>query len=135
MNTPKRAGIATAAIAFVLWLTAPALAQGVGKDLKNSTPEDRAKFQSGTMITRLKLDSVQANKVRAINLNYANKFQAVLKSDDRRMSKFRQVKNLQEAKDNELKAVFTEAQFKQYQEFEQAMKNQFMQRAGKQNSY
>jgi hypothetical protein len=108
--------------------TAPAFAQGAGPDLKNSTPADRAKFQTGTMITKLKLDSIQAGKVRVINLNYANKFQSVIKSDDSRFSKVRQMMKLQEAKDQELKPVFTAAQFKQYQDFEQAMKNQLMQR-------
>ncbi len=113
--------------------TGSAFAQGTGPDLKNSTPEDRAKFQTGTMVTKLKLDSAQADKVRTINLNYANKFQSVLKSDDGRFSKVRQIMKLQEAKDQELKPVFTEAQFKQYQDIEQAMKNQLMQRAKKAN--
>jgi len=116
-------------MAFMFILSKPAIAQGVGKDLKNSTPEDRAKYQSGVMITKLKLDSVQAEKIRVINLTYARKMQLILKSDDGRMSKFRQVRKLQEAKDAELEPVFTAEQFKQYREFEEGMKSQFKQKA------
>jgi hypothetical protein len=66
--------------------------------------------------------------VQAINLTYARKMQAIIKSDDGRVSKMKQARNLQEAKDQELKGVFTPAQFKQYKDFEEEMKAKLMEK-------
>ena len=93
------------------------------KDLKNSTPEQRAAFQTKLMKTRLKLDAGEITKAQAINLKYARKFQPIIKSNDSRFSKLKQAMALQKDKDQELQAVFTKDQFSQYQAFEQEMRS------------
>jgi hypothetical protein len=74
------------------------------------------------MKSKLKLDTQQMVKVRAINIKYALKFQPIIKSDDSRFSKLKQAMALQGQKDDELKGVFTDAQFKQYKDFENDMR-------------
>ncbi len=111
-----------AIVALIVLLGKPAAAQTGMPDFKNSTPEQRAQFQTEMMKSKLKLDAAQEAKVQAINLKYAGKMQAIIKSDDGRFSKMKQARSLQEAKDNELKAVFNATQYKQYKDFEEEMK-------------
>ncbi len=93
------------------------------KDLKNSTPEQRADFQTKLMKAKLKLDAGELTKVQAINLKYARKFEPIIKSNDNRFSKLKQAMALQKEKDQELQAVFNKDQFNQYQEFEQELRS------------
>jgi hypothetical protein len=116
------------AMAFTLLVGSAASAQTGMPDFKNSTPEQRAQFQTEMMKSKLKLDATQESKVQAINLTYARKMQTVIKSDDGRFSKMKQAKSLQEAKDQELKIVFTPTQYKQYKDFEAEMKAKLMEK-------
>ena len=100
---------------------------GMGK-LKNSTPEQRAAFQTKLMTEKLSLNASQAKKVEDINFKFAQKFQPMLTSSGSRMSKIKQFKALQEQKDAELKTVFTKDQFAQYQAFEQELRSKMMAR-------
>jgi hypothetical protein len=93
------------------------------KDLKNAPPEKRAKFQTNLMKTKLNLDANQANKVQAINLKYAEKFQPIIKSTDSRPVKLKAAMALQKEKDKELQAVFSEEQYKEYIAFEQELRS------------
>lgn len=111
-----------------LLLGKSAAAQTSMPDFKNSTPEQRAQFQTQMMTSKLKLDATQATKVQAINLKYAGKMQTIIKNDDSRFSKMRAAKSLQKDKDQELKSVFSPAQFKQYQDFEEEMKAKLMEK-------
>ncbi len=117
------------AVIFTLAITSGcARAQdGMGK-LKNSTPEQRAAYQTKLMTEKLNLNAGQAKKVEDINLKYAEKFQPIIKSSGSRMSKIKQAKALQEQKDTELQTVFTKDQFDQYQAFEQELKSKMMAR-------
>jgi len=109
--------------ALIVFTAFSASAQnGIGQKLKDMTPQQRADYQSGMMKTKLKLDTQQMVKVRAVNIKYALKFQPIIKSDDSRFSKLRQAMKLQDQKDEELKGIFTEAQFKQYKDFESDMR-------------
>ncbi|SEN05102.1 hypothetical protein SAMN05192574_102301 [Mucilaginibacter gossypiicola] len=116
----------------ILFFTQIAIAQQAA-DLKNKTPEQRAAFQTSMMKSKLNLDSDQVLKVQVINLKYAQKFEPIIKSDDSRFSRFRQVKALQKAKDAELKTVFTGSQYKQYQDFEAEMKEKLKDRMASNN--
>jgi hypothetical protein len=98
-------------------------AQDGMEKLKNSTPEQRAAYQTKLMQEKLKLDPGQLKKVEAINLKYPQKFQPIIKSSDSRMSKMKQAKALQEQKDMELKVAFTKDQFTQYQAFERELRS------------
>ena len=89
---------------------------------KAMTPQQRADFQTNTMLDKLKLGNQQLAKVKEVNLKYALKFQPILMSDKSRFSKFRAFKSLQEEKDVELKDIFTTSQFKQYKDYEDEMR-------------
>jgi hypothetical protein len=103
-------------------------AQASMDNLKNATPEQRAQMQTGLMKNKLKLDTNQVLKVQAINLKYAQKFEPIIKGSDGRMKKAREAMALQKQKDAELKPIFTPAQYKQYQDFEQEMKSKMKSR-------
>jgi hypothetical protein len=105
-------------------------AQTTAEKLKGMTPVQRADFQTAMMKTKLKLDTQQIVKVKAINLKYAYKFQPILTSDDSRISKAMQSKSIQEQKDLELKGVFTPAQFTGYKNFESELQKQMMAKTG-----
>ena len=93
--------------------------------MRNAPPAKRAQIQTDIMKSKLKLDSGQVTKVRAINLKYAEKFEPILKSNDSRKKRIRAAMTLQQAKDTELKGVFTADQYKQYTEFESEIKSKF----------
>lgn len=105
-----------------------ALAQDRLQAMKNTTPEQRAQMQTAMMKNKLQLDTLQVNKIQAINLNYARKMEPVLKGDGGKLAKFKQAHDLETAKDKELKMVFTAEQYKQYEAFKQQMKEQIMDR-------
>jgi anion-transporting ArsA/GET3 family ATPase len=96
--------------------------------LRDRTPQERAKFQTEMMKSKLGLDSVQVKQVEAVNLKYALKNEPVMKSSDGRLSKFRQIKSSQNQKEAELKKIFTPAQFKQYEALQDEMKSQLKER-------
>src|ERR1700743_3724996 len=59
-----------------------------GEKLKEMSPQQRADFQTGLMKSKLKLDTQQIAKVKALNLKYALKLQPILTIDDSRFSTF-----------------------------------------------
>jgi hypothetical protein len=96
--------------------------QGQGQGWGNATPEERAKRQTEMMKTQLTLTPTQEPKVAAINLKYAKKMEDVRKISDADVQ-HKTVKNLQNQKDNELKGVLTDTQFKEYLKKMEEMKN------------
>jgi hypothetical protein len=101
------------------------LAQGFA-GLRNASPKKRAEFQTSMMKEKLNLDAQQEAKVSVINLKYAKKFEPILKSDGDKKERLKQAETLQDAKDLELKTVFTKEQYQQYQAFEQKLKSRLM---------
>lgn len=120
-NTPK--GIAVVLTLLFMLLGQLAMAQSASA-MQDKTPQERAKFQTEMMKSKLGLDSMQASQVEAINLKYALKNEPILKSDNSKLSKFKQLRSLQKEKESELKKVFTSEQYKQYQDFKEEMKAQ-----------
>lgn len=66
------------------------------------------------MKTNLQLTEAQIPQVKDINLKYANKSEEILNSSQGKMQKAKAAKAQEKAKDEELKQVFTEEQFKTY---------------------
>jgi len=90
-------------------------------DLKNSTPEQRAQWQSNAMKTKLGLNDAQFQQVSAINLEYAKKGDAIKNSGDGKFSKYRKFKSMMSDKDEKLKKVLTPDQFTTYEEMKKEM--------------
>jgi Spy/CpxP family protein refolding chaperone len=79
------------------------------------TPEQRATKWTQWMKDELSISAEQETKVYEINLKYAQQAQSVRSQEGSRKSKFKEVKSIDDAKDEELKAVLTPEQFEQYQ--------------------
>jgi Spy/CpxP family protein refolding chaperone len=82
--------------------------------LKNTTPQERAGMQTDMMTSKLALTPDQTSKVSAINLKYAQQMDPIIKSSERPLVKMRQMKPIDEAKEAELKGVFTPDQYQKY---------------------
>jgi len=113
---------------FTALINNPASAQDKADMIKNSTPEQRAKMQTSMMKAKLQLDTVQVVKVQAINLTAAQKMEPLLKGDGGKLAKFRQMKEIDSAKDKDLKNVLTPEQYKQYQAAKDEMKEKMKER-------
>lgn len=94
------------------------------EELKNTTPEQRAKVQTDLMKTKLQLNEEQTAKVGAINLKYAKQMEPVVKSGGGKLAKYRQAKKINEQKEAELKQVLTTEQFETYEAVKETMKEE-----------
>ena len=100
-----------------------ALATVAVAGIETSSPEQRAKLQTEYMRDHLGLDAATVTKIDAINLKYAKQMEPVIKGDDNRLSKMAKSKPIMAAKDQDLKAVLTPAQFAQYSDQKDAIKD------------
>ncbi|OCX53365.1 hypothetical protein BEL04_03430 [Mucilaginibacter sp. PPCGB 2223] len=129
MKLPDLKTIAGLCLLFFAFAVAqPAHAQDKADMLKNSTPEQRAKMQTGMMKTKLQLDTTQVVKVQAINLAAAQKMDPILKSDGGKLAKLRQMRDIENTRDKELKKVLTDDQYKKYEAAKEEMKEKMKER-------
>ena len=115
---------------FMLPLTSYSQDQGkrFRERLKNTTPEDRADFQTNKMKTLLNLTDEQTAKVREINLKYAKENQEVFNSDVTKEEKKNKLRAIYEQKQNELKTVLTEEQYEKLQSEKKELKERIRER-------
>ncbi len=79
-------------------------------ELKHTSPEQRAKVQTAFLKDRLGLSQDQVQKVAAINLEYAEKNDPILKGEGGMFKKIRLLREDREAKAASLDAVLTSEQ-------------------------
>src|SRR5262245_16389875 len=125
MRSSRRLG--SCLVLALALLALPALAQQ-GR-WASSTPEQRAKTQTELMKEKLALTPEQLSKVEAINLDAAQKGQAVFTGMQPRADKLKAAKEIQQAKETALKEVLTPDQFGRYQTARDELKQQMKQRA------
>lgn len=77
---------------------------------------------------RLKLTAQQEEPFREISTRYFREFRDVKKSDLRVTEKFRKVKDIQDRKDAEMKALLTEAQYATYLVIQQERRDRMQQK-------
>ena len=82
--------------------------------LKGTTPEERAEAQTLMMKEQLALSDDTLEKVRAINLKYAQKMDPTIQGSNGPMMKGLEARNLQQQKEGELKTVLSPEQYKKY---------------------
>jgi hypothetical protein len=104
------------AIACACLLLAPTFAFAQLDELKDTTPEQRASALTEMMTRTLSLDEKTSASVSGINLEYAEKTQALMESAGPQLQKLMTFRKNSEAKDAELKAVFTPLQYSEYLE-------------------
>ncbi len=96
--------------------------------LADMPAQERAQLQTQRMKESLKLDSAQVVKVDSINLSYARKMDPVLSGSGNRLSKLRAFQEINAAREKELQQVLSPAQFRQYKQQQQEMKQQLRKR-------
>ena len=111
MTDSKAAALAGVA---VLLLSVAASAQSQIEAIAKTTPEQRAKVQTGLMKEKLALTAEQLPKVEAINLATARKMQPVLESTDGPLSRMRAAKANEAERDAGLQPVLTPQQYQQW---------------------
>jgi hypothetical protein len=97
-------------IVLLLALAGGAAAQF--ENLKNTTPEQRAKIQTALMKEKLGLTADEEGKIAALNLKYAEKMQPILQEGG--FKQMRDMRAVNGEKEKELKTVLSPAQFTQY---------------------
>lgn len=111
---------------IALQLTAGAVAAGGQVDhLKDTTPEQRAKLQTELMTSRLDLRADQTPKVADLNLKYAKKMEPVIKGSAGPFMRMRQMKEITQDKEAELKQILSPAQFEKYLASKDEMREKF----------
>ncbi len=118
----------TFGIALVLLLVSRLASAQVPAEVKNSTPEVRAKAWTLEMKEKLALTPEQLPKVEAINLESAQQMEPVLKGTDGPLIKLRKTKQLEASRDAALKPVLTPVQFQQWQVARAEMKQKVEQK-------
>ncbi len=93
--------------------------------LLNSTPNERAASQTRFMKTKLNLSQAALAKIQAINQEYAEQIEPVLKGPGISLFKIRDIKAILAQKDDTLRSVLSPEQFDVYtnakDELKQAM--------------
>jgi len=110
-----------------LLLAARALAVDIDA-VNDTTPKERAEAQTLMMKEKLGLSDAKTEKVRAINLKYAEKMEPVIKGSDGPLMKGREARNFQAQKEGELKAVLSADEFKKYLASKQEMREHIVER-------
>jgi hypothetical protein len=100
-----------------------------GALMKDTTPEQRAQFQTEYMKENLALSADQESRVHEVNLKYARKMQDAYNSPGKKMQKLKQMKALGEEKDKELKGVLDADQYATYEKNKEAMKEKIKAKA------
>jgi len=131
-KTMRHPTIARALTVAVLLVTASAWAQ-LDK-LKDTTPGERAKAQTMMMHSRLGLTAEQTSKVAAINQKYAEKMEPVIKGSGGPLVKMREVKDIEEQKDAELKQVLSPEQFEKFLAAKEQMREELADRVMKERA-
>lgn len=117
-------------IALLVCFTFIALtAQAQEQERTPLTSEERATKWTEWMKNELSITAEQEPEVHAINLKYAQQTESVRTQDGSRRSKFKDVKSIDNAKDEELKAILTPEQFEKYQARKQEMRKKVVKAA------
>ena len=117
--------IALLVAALSLLIVVAAGAQNEMEKLKSSTPEERARLQTEMMKTKLGLTTDQTPKVAAINQKYAQRMEPIIKSQKGPLMRLRQMREVGQAKEAELKGVLSPEQFQKYLAEKQEMREKF----------
>jgi hypothetical protein len=126
MRSRLLALVLTAAAALLAALAPEASAQ-LDK-LKNTTPAERAKVQTELMTSTLGLRPDQTSKVAAINRKYADQMEPIIKGSEGPLRKMRAARDIETAKEAELKQVLSPDQFQKLLASKEEMREKFEQR-------
>jgi hypothetical protein len=116
--------LGAAVVCFALAVPAVASAEGESATRKLPPAKERAKELTAKMKEKLALSDDQEPKVADINLRAAEGVDtAIALPGASRYDRFQSVKALQTQRDNELKGVLTQDQWKKYKKFKDEFKD------------
>jgi hypothetical protein len=90
--------------------------------MNQTTPEERAQFQTDYMKESLSLTSDQESKIYALNLKHAKEMQVTYNASDRKIQKLKKMKSINEQKEQELKSILDADQYAAYERNKDDMK-------------
>jgi hypothetical protein len=122
----RKTSIALVAVVAPLLFTFAASAQLA--ELKNTTPEQRAKALTEMMTTKLGLTPEQTGKVANLNLTYAKKMDPLIKGSEGPLVRMREMKQINEAKEAELKQILSPQQFEKYLASKEEMREKLVEK-------
>jgi periplasmic protein CpxP/Spy len=95
-----------------------AFAQAQNGQHPRMSPEEMAKVLTDRMTTEIKLDDKQQTEISAINLKYSKKMVEIFQANQGNWDVIRtKMEESRTMKNNEIKAVLTDDQYKLYEEF------------------
>ncbi|TAE30222.1 MAG: hypothetical protein EAZ91_10875 [Cytophagales bacterium] len=100
------------------------------EQLMNSTPEERANRQTQQMKKELALTAEQEKSIAVINLNYARQMQPVIDQVKRDRTTMKQVRQMNNAKEKDLRKVLTDKQFLDYESHKDERRERMKERRG-----
>ena len=127
MKTMHRLACTVAAAVLALALSPLGVSAQMEK-LANTTPQERATMQTQYMTTKLGLTPDQTQSVSALNLKYAQKMDPIIKGSEPPVMKLRQMRQLNEQKDAELKGLLQPPQYEKYLAAKEEMRDKLEQR-------
>ena len=90
--------------------------------ITETTPEERAQFQTDYMNESLSLKDDQRAKVHDINIKYAEKMQEAYEAPTKKQQKLQSMKRINAEKEAELKLILSADQYATYEKNKEEMK-------------
>jgi hypothetical protein len=91
------------------------------KKLNRLLPNSVQRCMTEWMTSKLALNTKQVEQVSALNLQYAQKNDPIIQSNEGKLSKFKKLKALQKEKSNALSQILDAGQYKKYEEIKDQM--------------
>ena len=124
----RRAFLGLAVTAIVVSRVPEARAQM--DKLRNTTPAERAGMQTDFMVSKLDLTPEQKRAVTDLNLKYANKMEPVIKGSEGPMVRRRQMREINQEKETELRGILSPQQWQKYEASRAEMREKLEERMG-----
>ena len=96
--------------------------------MTETTPEERAQFQTDYMKENLSLTGDQEKKVHDVNVKYAEKMQEAYEAPTNEQQKVKSMKRINGEKEAELKLILSADQYATYEKNKEAMKKKIKER-------
>ena len=96
--------------------------------MTETTPEERAQFQTDYMKENLSLTGDQEKKVHDVNVKYAEKMQEVYEAPTSDEQKLKSMKRINGEKEAELKLILKPDQYATYEKNKEAMRQKIKER-------
>ena len=124
-------GILCLGLAVILFVFGMPQAFAQLDELKNTTPGERASFQTELMRSKLVLTAEQTQAVADLNLKYANRMEPIIKGSANSLSKMFQMRKINNEKETELKRILSPQQWEKFDASRDEMRQQFEAQIGK----